>query len=88
MNNKVFVVTEEFANPKEYANHYGSTNVIAVASTKEEAEKIVDDIHSEIMSMKAYSFGQVLIDELRSGTYSYCIEEFELGKVQKYEEES
>lgn len=106
MNNNVFVVTEEFDNCETYEDHYSFTTIMAVTSTKEEAEKIVDNLYNEILSMKTDRFGKGLFAELRekddgtiydvfvscvgnysqeSGSYSYCIEEFELGKVKKIE---
>lgn len=107
MNNKVFVVREDFDNCERDECYYAFTTIMAVTSTKEEAEKIVDNLYNKIMTMKTDDDGKKVLVELHKhddgtiyealvsydwdegprpcGSYSYCIEEFELGKVKKIE---
>lgn len=104
MVNKVFVVTEEYDNCESYEDHYWFTTTVAVTSTREEAEKIVENLYNKILSITTNEFGGDVTTELRkdqddeiedvlvtdvkgysrtSGSYSYGIEEFELGKVKE-----
>lgn len=102
MSNKVFVVSEYYDNCESYEDHYWQDEVVAVVTTKEEADKIVKDLYDKILSIGTNEFGKEVATELRrrddgniedvlvtdvdgysrtSGSYSYYVEEFELGKV-------
>ena len=104
MVNKVFVVMEEYDNFESYEDRYWFTTTVAVTSTREEAENIVENLYNKIMSMTTNEFGDGVTTWLRkdqddeiidvlvtdtegysrtSGSYSYGIEEFELGKVKE-----
>ena len=64
MNNKVFVVREDFDNCERDDCYYASTTIMAVTSTREEAEKIVDNLYNKIMSMKTDDDGKKVLVEL------------------------